>query len=266
MRYRFTLIAMSCAALAACETPKHSNTLIFGTNTKVAFDVSADAVTQTPSITLGYTRQEAVWMPLMPNVDRNGKMVPCGNEETRAASEACKKFIGKDGATKTEGAKEDTYSVLATFGATFSGGANTQGGGSENPEVGGAGAEVSAGTTASAGIAQYFATGLAARILAKEGGADLVAVQPQKYGFSPAEIEAIETEQENVIEEFLKWCAPGGTVDAGKCNTTAVDKADGMSTSARSKIKAAIAKPDLDRVEKLLDVFWSPEEIRKMMS
>ena len=60
--------AFSALMLTACETPRHSNTLIFGTNTKVALDVSADQIKQTPSITLGYTRQEAVWMPLMPNV------------------------------------------------------------------------------------------------------------------------------------------------------------------------------------------------------
>ena len=78
---------------------------------QVALDVSADQIKQTPSVTVGYTRQEAVWMPLMPNVaNEEGKLIPCTEN---AQSESCKKFVG------TGTGEQDTYSVLATLEQTF---------------------------------------------------------------------------------------------------------------------------------------------------
>lgn len=148
MRSRIPLtVAALALALSACSTPQHSNTLIFGTNTKVAFDVSADQIKQTPSVTLGYTRQEGVWMPLMPNAaDKEGNLVPCerlveaGNANEENA--ACSKFVGTQGSQN-----QDTYSVLASFGADFSGGSGVDANGAQ--------------ASGTAGIAQYFATGLA---------------------------------------------------------------------------------------------------------
>ena len=55
-----------------CATPKHTNTLIFGTSTRVAFDVSQDP-TGAVGVTLGYKRQEAVWMPLQAN-EKQGRV------------------------------------------------------------------------------------------------------------------------------------------------------------------------------------------------
>ena len=58
--------------MSGCSTPDHTNTLIFGTNTKVGLDVSCET-TGVPSISVGYKRQEAVWMPLLANKDEIGR-------------------------------------------------------------------------------------------------------------------------------------------------------------------------------------------------
>jgi hypothetical protein len=140
--------------LSACSTPRHTNTLIFGTNTKFAFDVSQEA-TGAVGVTLGYKRQEAVWMPLLANqAGTDGRLVPT----VCTPGEACK-FAGTAGKGGAAGENAvDTYSVLATFSGQAKGGA-------------GAAAE---GPNANGSLAQYFATGFAARLLAEKGGAALV--------------------------------------------------------------------------------------------
>ncbi len=136
--------------LAGCETPRHSNTLIFGTSTKVAIDASQEP-TGALGVTIGYKRNEAVWMPLLANKSNGDKLVPaeCGNDD-------CRKFeglAGTSGGAASAGA-QDTYSVLATFSGSMSATA-------QSPEAKGS-------------LAQYFATGMAARLLAQYGGAAIV--------------------------------------------------------------------------------------------
>lgn len=148
-----------------CATPKHTNTLIFGTTTRVAFDVSQDP-TGALGVTLGYKRDEAVWMPLQANQkqgDGKEKLPPADCEMSGDPTQSCK-FVatGSDNGAAGGGAV-DTYSVLATFGGHFSGNA-------------GNGSQVGA----QAGLAQYFATGMAARLLAVVGGASLVNIEGQK--------------------------------------------------------------------------------------
>lgn len=131
--------------LSGCSsTPRHTNTLIFGTNTKVAFDISQDA-TGIVGLTLGYKRQEAVWMPLLANGDAKGSPQSCNNDD-------CKRFIASVGKGGSIGEGSiDTYSVLATF-------------------KGKAGAGTADGNKGKEGVlTQYFATGFAARLLAASG-------------------------------------------------------------------------------------------------
>lgn len=157
MHYRNASVAALALILSACSTPQHTNLLIFGTNTVVGLKVGADA-TSTPAIQVGYARQELVLMPLLANTaatNTNGdlflhpcpaeKATPPGNPPTLAELSINCKFVGagKDA--------QDSYSVLASFGAKFD--AKKVG---QDVEAGGA-------------IAQYFATGLAARELAKHG-------------------------------------------------------------------------------------------------
>lgn len=157
------MAAFVAVALSGCSTPQHTNLLIFGTNTVVGLKAGADA-TQTPAIQLAYARQELVLMPLLANTaaSRSGGdllMAPCPAQSAaqarghvQAGPELTKncKFLG------TVGDEQDSYSVMASFGAKFD-------------------ATRSDGTQKGSGaIAQYFATGLAARELARHG-ASLVA-------------------------------------------------------------------------------------------
>lgn len=143
---------IAAAALSGCATPRHTNLLVFGTNTVLGLKVGADA-TQTPSIQVAYARQELVLMPLLANTSGKGAdLTPCpstavGQDPPANVPVNCK-FIGQSGT-----ANIDSYSVLASFGAK--GNASTVRG---EAKAGGA-------------IAQYFATGLAARELAKHGTA-----------------------------------------------------------------------------------------------
>lgn len=134
--------------LSGCRTPKHSDLLIFGTNTQFGVSVAADA-TSNPSINIGYKRQEVVLMPLYVNAQES--KYPPSEIKADATTIGAAKYTGVEGAPPT---KTDTYSVLAVFGARGEAGASVQ-----NKE-----------TKTQVGIAQYFATGLAARTLAVAGG------------------------------------------------------------------------------------------------
>jgi hypothetical protein len=171
------------AALLACggctQMTRHSNMVVFGTNTVVGLRVGTNA-TQVPSIDLGYTRQEAVLMPLVANTGNAqgqatgpGTLVPCnvgtdvkvvkgtpapdGTALPEFVTHPCL-LVATDNTDDRQG--RDSYSVLASFGADF-----------------GASAEPS-GAKARGGLAQYFATGMAAQLLALNGGAAVVAVGP----------------------------------------------------------------------------------------
>ncbi len=139
-------------AAGCAQTVRHTNTLLFATNTQIAISAGTSATAQ-PDVTIGYKRQEAVVMPLVANVadpKKPGKLVPCWNA-TSPPADGCL-IVGKNGTTNAQ----DSYSVLASFGAKF--GAKGKG---AQPE-------------ANVGIAQYFATGVAAQLLAATGGASIV--------------------------------------------------------------------------------------------
>jgi hypothetical protein len=157
-RSKFVVTALVfTVATSGCAVPQHSNTLLFATNTAVALDVSANATTAAPNITIGYKRQEMAWVPLLANQAGPGKSerkpadCPAGAAVTK--DDPCV-FLGRDGESV------DAYSVLATFSGTA---AASGSGGSTSPSSG-----------ASGSIAQFFATGMAARLLAEKGGAQLV--------------------------------------------------------------------------------------------
>lgn len=182
---------IALALLAGCgSTPHHTNVMVFGTNTKFGLDASVNPAGGTPDFTVGYKRQEVVWMPLLANQSFPPTPVQCPNKcdtvsptKKTACEEQCTAerlaprpgkcgstncmFVGADSTANGEGSndtRKDTYSVLASFGAEFGGRATGSGG---------------QGTSASGsgGLAQFFATGLAARDLANRGGARLVSIQ-----------------------------------------------------------------------------------------
>lgn len=219
MKFAFYFSTCILFIVSGCATPRHSNTLIFATNTKFALDVSADP-SGSPSITAGYKRQEAVWMPLLANKDEKGSPASCMNETCL--------FRGKAGTDM------DTYSVLASFGAKFSGKGDAS------------------GAKAEGGLAQYFATGLAARKLAEVGGARLVAVQP-------ADSELLQdyrekgkrTAQSRMCRklDILRYVAPGDILDQQKWDAL-IDSTD-LEDTDKSSLKAL---KDLNAVNQRLDM------------
>ena len=72
-----TALAMLATAGGCVQATRHSNTMLFGTNTTVGFKVGQGA-NQVPEIILAYDRQEAVIMPLVANTGDNGDVLtPC---------------------------------------------------------------------------------------------------------------------------------------------------------------------------------------------
>lgn len=209
------------------QATRHSNTMVFGTNT--TFGIKVGTTTgEVPQIVVGYDRQEAVIMPLVANsASKNGKagapLEPCdliqkvdvvGSADY--AVHPCSLVAFRDGA-------QDSYSVLASFGAEFN-------------------AKASAAPEASGGLAQYFATGMAAQILAAKGGAALVATG----------IAAKESAQEPVS---LGALFPGGTSFA-RSEAVAFDSS---LTTLRARIRATSDPIVLKRkVAGLLGAIKSP--------
>jgi hypothetical protein len=196
-------LLLVAGVMSGCSTPRHTNTLIFGTNTKVALDVSQDP-TGAVGITLGYKRQEAVWMPLLANeqVANGSDLVP-----TKCKEDDCTKFAATTGAGGPAGSgAKDTYSVLATLSGQTSGSAG--------------------GTTATAeakgGIAQVFATGFAARLLAMTGGAALVNTEaPPPTGAAVAAVAAanaktIQSENTKIDRILVGITSKDGKLDEAK--------------------------------------------------
>lgn len=158
MRRRFrrnlAFLLIAGASLGGCvQATRHSNTMVFGTNTAFGIVAGQDA-TGIPSVTVGYRRQEAVVMPLVANTQDNGSyQMPCDIEMMGPVAQGQMNpclLVALSG----RGAI-DTYSVLASFGADFSGSGT-------NPNASGT-------------LAQFFSTGIAAQNLAMRGGAALVA-------------------------------------------------------------------------------------------
>lgn len=197
----FGVILLAATTLAACDSmPKHTNTMVFGTSTKVALDVSQDP-SGTVGITIGYKRQEAVWMPLMPNAAASA---PGGSGPAACTKDGkCPKFAG------TQRGENDTYSVLATFGGTVDAGADAQ------ARTGKAGAR----------IAQFFATGFAARALAERGGAALVNTQADVVALSPEELAAAQARAKRFNSEFDDLAARVQAADGKAVDKTKLDAA-----------------------------------------
>lgn len=151
-------IALLPLAAGCVQATRHSNTMYFGTNT--TFGIKAGASTgEVPEIIVGYDRQEAVVMPLLANTvdtseDGYNRLGPCPVTDPIEVTGGIY-AIHPCSFVSIKGGNLDSYSVLASFGAEFGAGAST------DVDVNG-------------GLAQYFATGMAAQILSAKGGAALV--------------------------------------------------------------------------------------------
>jgi len=147
------MAALCLGALGACNTTPHNDVLIFGTDTSVGVDVGANATSGgTPQISIGYQRKEAVWMPLLANARHASNQENSGNLYEGQSS----------GST-------DAYSVFASFGAELEGGAGT----------------------AKVGLAQFFATGIAAQKMA-ENPSSVLALTVKGAEQGKADAQAVE--------------------------------------------------------------------------
>ena len=234
---RFRSVAALCwivlgASLSGCSTtPQHTNVLIFGTNTKVALDVSQDP-TSGVGVTLGYKRQEAVWMPLLPNQAKSGNKSD-GLQPAACTAGACPKFEGKDRSDQT-----DTYSVLASFGSKLGGGVDAQG---NNAQVTGE-------------IAQYFATGLAARLLAQSGGSGLVNTNgeaalsaSEKAAIAP-KVATMDNELKELLAELADKADPSKIDTAQRDAALAKSPGKDIPEARKARIKGAKTMAELRAV------------------
>lgn len=232
-KYKFIITLITALSLSGCGSlPNHSNTLLFATNTSFGVNVAPNA-TNLFSIDVGYRRQEGVWMPLLANKDlpHGVEAADCENDDKLGNS--CK-FIG----VSDDGKSIDTYSVLASFGGEAS-----AGGGSDGAE-----AEVE--------IIQYFATGLAARELAKNAGAAAVNTDapPAKADVKDNRVSRRQRDLANELSDvnliMSEISGTDGSLDQAKCNNLA-DKAasnHGLSAGDRNAIKRRCANNSADAV------------------
>lgn len=189
--YAQVMVVLAAGCLTACG--KHNDVLLFGTDTTVAVDISASPTQgNTPQLSIGYKRREAVWMPLLANADDSeaikktcSKTQGGGTQRkgTRCSAEngqlADAKYVGEDSNHRT-----DAYSVFASFGAEIEG--SVGGGGDAKAKV---------------GLAQFFATGVAAQKLA-DNPAAVFALSIQPPGTSEAIGEALNSAELRKEREF----------------------------------------------------------------
>lgn len=156
---RALTLATAMLLCGCVQATRHSNTMVFGTNTVFGVAVGTDP-SQVPTATVGYRRQELVLLPLVANTASQApgekgmnRLEPC--DLTAPVTVSGGTFaVHPCSLVGVNGKAMDSYSVLASFGAKFDTGSGA----------------------AKGGLAQYFATGIAAQMLALTGGASVVAV------------------------------------------------------------------------------------------
>jgi len=171
------LLALAVTGLVGCA---HNDVLVFGTDTKMGLDIET-AATQgaSPSITIGYKRKEAVWMPLVVNGQGSDVAACSPSQVTRTplrAAKTCRDAssgVARDDILyQSQGpdGERDAYSVFASLGARIEGDGRD--------------------TKASMGIAQFFATGGAAINLTRNE-ALVTALKIESEGGAKAQAEAV---------------------------------------------------------------------------
>jgi hypothetical protein len=140
--------AVLLAAISVSGCVKHNDVLLFGTKTNFGVEISATPDNGgIPEFIVGYKRREAVFMPLVVN-GNDSKLI----KDATTATMADIKYTGKSSAHD-----RDAYSVFASFGADVAGGSDGN----------------------SVGLAQFFATGIAAQRLGQNPAvAKALSVQP----------------------------------------------------------------------------------------
>lgn len=237
---RLLATIMAVMMLGACtQMIKHSNTLVFGTNTTIGLKVGRDAG-QVPAVQIGFDRQEVAIVPLLANVsdDNSKKLIPCLNEDINKCHFRA----------TSDGENNDAYSTIASFGA------QSAAGGGEGE--------------ANMNVAQYFATGIAAQKLAISGGANVVAAGPGSEKIAEAAIVAAEARKAE--QEAIKARAES-RLDAGliAAKATLFDTSGNVTKEKREQLvilmnDATCSNDDLDDFDgRSIDVLISHLEKRR---
>jgi hypothetical protein len=237
-----TLMTALMLASGCVQATRHSNTMVFGTNTSFGVKVGA-GTGETPKIVVGYDRQEAVIMPLVANVAESGNnsnlLIPCNLAQGVSVTGTAKFAVHPCSLVATNGSAQDSYSVLASFGASY--------------DVDGSGAK--------GGLAQYFSTGIAAQILALKGGAALVSTGDAAKASAANDVDAGlsalitgnsnyakgigEAEEENslelAIDQRIRGTAKANLIARLNAFDTALGISSGASGLCTSKEPAACA-------------------------
>jgi len=211
--FHYTGVCVFALSLGACsQMQKHSNMLVFGTNTSIGVNVGKDA-SQTPTIQIGINRQELALVPLLANTSASRysatdtrstgqDLEPCpagtktedGKAITGIDISGCA-FVATTDITVTDNDEngkakkttktiaKDSYSTLASFGTRTS----------------------ASGTEGSVAVAQYFATGIAAQKLAQNGGASVIMADSNSGKKAEAEKEAAIAQQKQTELEKLQY-------------------------------------------------------------
>ncbi|OLF54411.1 hypothetical protein [Pseudomonas chlororaphis] len=225
--FRLIALCFGLAGLAGCSG-LGSNTLVFGTDTKVALDVSGDPAGQ-PSFTLGYKRRETIWLPLSSGnwgspthlciMDSSGKLLceSVAKEPTRGshvcvemqdASKAnaytsgnqpllCDSSANVRGhlyqGTSADNAQTDAYSVMASFGLDTYGGDRT-----------------------GAKVAQFIATGIAARNLTSKSVAPLINPESATLGVSQEAVAKTSKSQSEYLANIASYLLVSDKADKAR--------------------------------------------------
>lgn len=205
--YRGAALAALLTALGGCSTMiRHNDVLIFATTTQLGVTVSAAGTTTGspgPNVDIGYKRTEAVWMPLIANADGTAwkpNACPPNTANCPPTLDELKYAGGGEQATAQHGT--DSYSVLASFGAKVTG-------------------EAASGPKAGLGLAQFFATGIAAQRLASNAAVtQALSIQDPVSAQAGAAAAAVSSASKTESPEIVAAIAQG-TVAAGADQTLA---------------------------------------------
>ena len=261
------VISILFASHAGCALHRdrnpHNDVLVFGTQTKFGADISAPLNTGTlPQINIGYNRAEAVWMPLRPNGPPGTTIVDVRTQNEIAAeltacdanlsaviadakdrNRAClatvlpnAKYVSMaSGVNNSLGGADleiDTYSVFASFGVR---------------------GNVS-GSEASGGLAQFFATGIAAEAEAKK---DQAVIEAEAAG-KAAGLKSLDAQAPLITKIVGDWPCGDPQTDNTKFQAIVTDADTALpDASWTSYIGSAATKDDAEN-----RLIRSPEDMQ----
>ncbi|NWG87092.1 MAG: hypothetical protein HXY26_06200 [Hydrogenophilaceae bacterium] len=234
---------------------------MFGTDTKVAVDISGDPTGQ-PSFTVGYKRREAIWLPLSSGmwgapthlcVKVDNKMTcEAVSEDRTRGSHVC---VAMADANKANAFTKDNQPLLCDSSANVRGhlyqGAADGNKGSDSYSVM-ASFGLDSSPSGGAKIAQFIATGIAARNLTQSNGAALVNSQAAVPEIAVQQAVQI---QQSRLDKIAKAVVVNDKVDAAKLDSLLAKSK--LADGAKKKLKGYGGKSGKEFTDVLSSEFAS---------